>query len=92
MSTKMTILKKLYSTEPGTKYYVEILDNKGNVILENNIEAVIGGEPTDVIFQKIDFNKKLTINVYNYYEQKSIHFYKTILLGKCAHLDHMNIY
>ena len=55
MSTKMTILKKLYSTEPGTKYYVEILDNKGNVILENNIEAVIGGEPTDVIFQKIDF-------------------------------------
>ena len=37
MSTKMTILKKLYSTEPGTKYYVEILDNKGNVILENNI-------------------------------------------------------
>jgi len=70
MSTKMTILKKLYSTEPGTKYYVEILDNNGNVILENNIEAVIGGEPTDVIFQKIDFNKKLTINVYQTYDGK----------------------
>ncbi len=60
----------MYSTEPGTKYYVEILDNKGNVILENNIEAVIGGEPTDVIFQKIDFNKKLTINVYQTYDGK----------------------
>lgn len=67
MSTKITILKKLYSTEPGMKYYVEILDDNGNVILENNIEAVIGGVPTDVIFQKIDFNKKLAINIYRTY-------------------------
>lgn len=67
LSTKITILKKLYSTEPGTKYYVEILDDAGNIILENNLEAVIGGVPTDVIFQKIDFNKKIVVNIYRTY-------------------------
>lgn len=63
LSTKITIFLKRYYTEPGVKYYVEILDDAGNVILENNIEALMVGAPTDVIFGKIDFNKKLIINI-----------------------------
>lgn len=70
LSTKITILLKHYSTEPNEKHYVEILDSAGNVILENNVEAVIGGMPTDVIFKKIDFDKEITINIYETYGGK----------------------
>lgn len=73
LSTKITILLKPYHIEPGVKYYVEILDDSGNVILENNIEALIGGAPTDVIFKKIDFNKKLIINICETYGTKIEH-------------------
>lgn len=67
LSTKMTILLKQCSTEPSVRYYVEILDNDGNIILENKVERLFGGTPTDIIFSRINFDKKLTINIYETY-------------------------
>lgn len=68
LSTKITILLKRFIPEPGIKYYAEILDNDGNIILENRVEALFGGTPIDIILGRIDFDKKLTINIYETYE------------------------
>lgn len=64
ISTKFVFYLKMYRTEPGVHYYVEILDENGNVLLENNLEYLIGGTTSNVILGKVDLNSKLIINVY----------------------------
>ena len=71
LSTKITILLKRFIPEPGIKYYVEILDSDGNIILENRVEALFGGTPIDIILGKIDFDKRLIINIYETYENSN---------------------
>ena len=64
IATKLVFLLKDYGTEEGLRYYVEILDENGNIILENNLEYLIGGVNSEVIFKKIDLDSKLKINIY----------------------------
>jgi len=64
ITTKLTFLFNGYTTEPGITCYVEVLDETGNILLENNLEYLMGGVPTDIIFKKIDFNSKIKVNFY----------------------------
>lgn len=63
MVTKFVFLLESYSTG-GAIYTVEILDENGEVILENNIQKLFGGVPTEVICKKLNFDSKITINIY----------------------------
>ena len=68
-------VKELNITELGTEiifnsllytdvdYFVEILDENGNVLLENNTEKIISNESTKIIFKAVDLNSKITINI-----------------------------
>lgn len=44
-------------------YFVEIIDEKGNVLLANNTERLIGNSESEIIFKSVDLNSKITINV-----------------------------
>lgn len=62
MATKLVIYIENYLTD--VSYFVEVLDENGNTILEDNIQRVYGGIPTEVLLRKIDFNSKINVNIY----------------------------
>lgn len=62
MVTKFAFILEGYSTA-GEIYTVEILDENGEIILENNIQKLFGGVPTEIICRKLDLNQKITINI-----------------------------
>lgn len=62
LGTKIVFLGSLY-TQPGIDTFVEILDEKGNVLLANNTEKILGNPATEVLFSKVDLNSKITINI-----------------------------
>jgi len=64
LGTKFSIILNDYTTEPDVHYYVEILDEKGNEILQPNLEYLVGGVKTDIITKKINLDEKLTFNIY----------------------------
>ncbi len=64
LTTKLVVLLEGYTTDPNIRYFVEILDENGNTILENNTTYTIGGVPTDIIFRSIPDNSKITVNIY----------------------------
>ena len=72
IGSKLVIYLNDYGTEPSLSYYVEILDENGNVILDDNLEFLIGGMPTEIIFQKVDLDSKLVVNVYEKVEDKAL--------------------
>ena len=72
IGSKLVIYLNDYGTEPSLSYYVEILDENGNVILDDNLEFLIGGMPTEIIFQKVDLDSKLVVNVYEKVEDKKL--------------------
>lgn len=45
-------------------YFVEIVDENGKVILEKDVQYLVGGVDTEIITKKLDDNAKITINVY----------------------------
>lgn len=63
MFTKLVILLHDYLTG-GEKYTVEVTDENGNIILEDDIQNLFGGVPTEVIVKKLDLSSKIIINVY----------------------------
>lgn len=60
--TKLTILLESYWTG-GQKYTIEITDENGNIILEDGIQTLFGGVPTEIILRKLDMNSKINITV-----------------------------
>lgn len=64
LATKLVLYLDNYTTEPSIRYYVEILDEAGNMLLENNTQTLFGGAPSDIIFKKIDLDSKIKINIY----------------------------
>lgn len=60
--TRFKFVLKGYST--NVVYFVEILDSKGNIILEKDVQYIVGGVETEIITGKIPDNEKITINVY----------------------------
>ena len=60
--TKLTILLESYWTG-GQKYTIEITDENGNAILEDGIQTLCGGVPTEIILKKLDMNSKINITV-----------------------------
>lgn len=65
IATKLYMKLDNYSTDPSSRYTVEILDEKGNVLLNKDEEYLIGGVTTGIIFEKIDLNQKIKVNFYN---------------------------
>ncbi len=63
LTTKLVVLIEDYATD-GVAYFVEIKDENGKILLENNTEYGIGGVPTDIVFKRIDFNSKINVNFY----------------------------
>ena len=72
IGSKLVIKLNDYGTEPSLSYYVEILDENGNTILDDNLEFLIGGVPTEIIFQKVDLTSTLVVNVYEKVEDKTL--------------------
>lgn len=64
LTTKLVVLLEGYTTDPDIRYFVEVLDENGNAILENNTTYTIGGVPTDIIFRSISDNSKIIVNIY----------------------------
>ena len=62
LGTKIVFSGALY-TQPGIDTFVEILDEKGNVLLANNTEKILGNPATEVLFSKVDLNSKIIINI-----------------------------
>lgn len=60
--TKLTILLESYWTA-GQRYTIEITDENGNIILEDGIQTLFGGVPTEIILKKLDMNSKINITV-----------------------------
>ena len=44
-------------------YFIEIVDDKGNVLLENNTERLIANMKSEILFKSVDLNSKITINI-----------------------------
>ncbi len=63
MVTKFCFLLESYLTG-GEIYTVEILDENGQTILKNNVQKIFGGKPTEIVCKNLDFNSKITINIY----------------------------
>ena len=60
--TKLTVvLSGGYHT--NTQYTIEILDENNNIILNRDMQYLVGGI-NDIVFKKIDMNSKIKINVY----------------------------
>lgn len=64
LATKITMFLKEYYTEPSLRYTVEVLDENNNIILEKDIEYLIGGVKQDIVIRDIDIDSRLKINVY----------------------------
>lgn len=72
IGSKLVMYLNDYGTEPSLSYYVEILDENGNIILDDNLEFLIGGVPTEILFQKVDLTSTLVVNVYEKVEDKTL--------------------
>lgn len=64
MTTKLTFLLDDYTTEPSITHIIEILDENNNVILERDLEHIMGGVVSDIILKNVEFNSKLKIKFY----------------------------
>lgn len=66
--SKLLTKMKIYLNDVNYdyNYSVEILDEDGNKILDDNMEEITGGGITlvDVIFKKVDLNSKISVNIY----------------------------
>lgn len=62
LATKLTFEIEGYFTD--VEYFIEIVDENENKILEDNIQKIYGGYPSDIIIGKIDLNSKIRINIY----------------------------
>ncbi|MBQ7410049.1 MAG: hypothetical protein IJW20_01540 [Clostridia bacterium] len=62
LATKLVCYLDGYLTG-GVDYFIEIIDENGEVILPSNIQRIPGGTPTEIVFKKIDFDSKITINI-----------------------------
>lgn len=70
MATKLVFILEGYSTA-GEIYTVEILDENGEILLENNVQKLFGGVPTEIICRKLDFNSKITINISEIFDDET---------------------
>ena len=61
MVSKLDLFFNDYSTDPSIAYYIEIHDDKGNVILENGIESIVGGIESEIVFSRIDLNSEIEV-------------------------------
>lgn len=62
MATKLSIYMEQYFT--NVNYFIEIEDEHGNKILNDNIQKIYGGIPNEVILRKINLDSKIKINIY----------------------------
>lgn len=51
----------------NTQYTVKITDENDNIILNRNIQYLLGGMEEDIIIPKIDMNSKIKITIYEFY-------------------------
>lgn len=63
LTTKLVVLIEDYATD-GVAYFVEVEDENGRILLENNTEYGIGGVPTDIVFKRIEFDSKISVKFY----------------------------
>lgn len=63
LTTKLVVLIEDYATA-GVAYFVEVKDENGKTLLENNNEYGIGGVPTDIMLKRIEFDSKISVNFY----------------------------
>lgn len=63
LTTKLVVLIEDYATD-GVAYFVEVKDENGKTLLENNTEYGIGGVPTDIMLKRIEFDSKISVNFY----------------------------
>ena len=81
---------KGYST--NVVYFVEILDEAGNVILDRDVQYLYGGTDTEIITRKID-EEKIIINVYEMEPGDGLEIYNpsnTILSKATMKVDMVN--
>lgn len=68
LATKLVFTNaRLYT---NIKYFVEIIDEQGNIILENNTVSIKGLESESILFRKVNLNSKITVNIYGYNYQE----------------------
>lgn len=60
LGTKLETYGSLFT---NVEYFIEVLDENGNVLLENNTERIIGNTVSAIIFKDVDLNSKITINI-----------------------------
>lgn len=60
LATRIIYSADLYS---GLKIFVEILDENGNVLLENNTEELYSSGLGEILFAKVNLNLKIIINI-----------------------------
>lgn len=60
LATRIIYSADLYS---GLKIFVEILDENGNVLLENNTEELYSSGLGEILFAKVNLNSKIIINI-----------------------------
>lgn len=62
LATKLVLNMEKYFTD--VDYFVEVEDNKGNKILDDGVQSILGGPNNEIIVRKLDYNSKIRINVY----------------------------
>jgi len=63
LGTKIIYSGFCFSTDPGIKSFVEIVDENGNVLLGNNTEELVVDSIGEILFAKVNLNSKITINI-----------------------------
>lgn len=64
LATKLVFFSEVLYTD--VKYFVEIINENGDIILENNTVSIRGGGFEEILFSRIDLNSKITVNIYGY--------------------------
>ena len=77
LATKLVLMLDMYFT--NVNYFVEVIGENGDIILEDNIQTAFGGYPKSVIIKPTD-DKKITIKVYQK-EWLSPDVYETTAVG-----------
>ena len=63
LATKLIFYGNLYT---NINYFVEILDENGNVLLENKTAEIYNMIPMEILFSKVSLDSKLRVNIYEY--------------------------
>lgn len=79
--TKLSVLLDGFYRS-NNNYTIEILDNNNNVILDKDIQYIVGGCIQDIIIRNIDMNSKIKINIY----QKGYDFDYESTMEKYGHI------